>query len=140
MNSSIALVTYLVRDYDEAIAFFTDALGFTLLEDSPQSQAKRWVVVGPAGGRGASLLLALAATPGQVAQIGNPAGGRVAFFLETDDFARDHARMLAAGVRFAEAPRHEPYGTVAVFLDLYGNKWDLLQRPGSIAPAGSTAG
>jgi len=128
MNASIALVTYLVREYDEAIAFFTGALGFTLLEDRALGDAKRWVVVGPAGGRGASLLLARASTPEQVDQIGNPAGGRVAFFLETDDFARDHARMLAAGVRFAEAPRHEAYGTVAVFLDLYGNKWDLLQR------------
>ena len=128
MNSSIALVTYLVRDYDEAIAFFTGALGFALLEDRAQGDAKRWVVVGPAGGRGASLLLARAASPEQVAQIGNPTGGRVAFFLETDDFARDHAHMVAAGVRFAEAPRHEPYGTVAVFSDLYGNKWDLLQR------------
>jgi catechol 2,3-dioxygenase-like lactoylglutathione lyase family enzyme len=128
MNSSIALVTFLVREYDEAIAFFTDALGFTLVEDTPQGDAKRWVVVATAAGRGASLLLARAATPEQVAQIGNPAGGRVAFFLETDDFAGDHARMLAAGVRFAEAPRHEAYGTVAVFLDLYGNKWDLLQR------------
>ena len=128
MNSSIALVTYLVRNYDEAIAFFTGALGFELREDVPQGDAKRWVVVGPAGGRGASLLLARAASPEQLAQIGNPAGGRVAFFLETDDFARDHTRMLAAGVQFAEAPRHEPYGTVAVFVDLYGNKWDLLQR------------
>lgn len=85
-------------------------------------------MVGPKGERGASLLLARAATKEQAAQIGNPTGGRVAFFLETDDFARDHARMLAAGVRFAEAPRDEPYGTVAVFLDLYGNKWDLLER------------
>ena len=128
MNSSIALVTYLVRDYDEAIAFFNGALGFVLREDTPQGEAQRWVVGGPAGGRGAALLLARAASAEQVAQIGNPAGGRVAFFLETADFARDHARMLVAGVRFAEAPRHEPYGTVAVFVDLYGNKWDLLQR------------
>ncbi|MGH6643991.1 MAG: VOC family protein [Bradyrhizobium sp.] len=128
MSSSIALATFLVREYDEAIAFFTDALGFKLLEDRAQGEARRWVVVGPAGGRGASLLLARAATPEQIEQIGNPTGGRVAFFLETDDFARDHARMRAAGVRFAEAPRHEPYGTVAVFADLYGNKWDLLER------------
>jgi len=128
MNSSIALVTFLVREYDEAIDFFTAALGFALLEDRAQDDAKRWVVVGPAGGRGASLLLARAATAEQVAQIGNPAGGRVAFFLETNDFARDHARMLEAGVRFAEEPRHEVYGAVAVFSDLYGNKWDLLER------------
>lgn len=128
MNLSIALVTLLVRDYDEAIAFFTGALGFALLEDLAQGETKRWVVVAPVGGRGASLLLARAATPQQAAQIGNPTGGRVAFFLETDDFARDHARMLAAGVRFAEPPRHEAYGTVAVFADLYGNTWDLLER------------
>ncbi|MBC8058447.1 MAG: VOC family protein [Rhizobiales bacterium] len=128
MTSSIALVTLLVREYDDAIAFFTESLGFALLEDTPMGDAKRWVVVGPGGGRGASLLLARASTPAQLEQIGNPTGGRVAFFLETDDFTRDHARMLAAGVRFAEAPRDEPYGTVAVFLDLYGNKWDLLER------------
>jgi catechol 2,3-dioxygenase-like lactoylglutathione lyase family enzyme len=140
MNSSIALVTYLVRDYDEAIAFFTGALGFALREDTPQGDAKRWVVVGPAGGRGASLLLARAASPEQVAQIGNPAGGRVAFFLETDDFERDHTRMLAAGVQFAEAVRHEPYGTVAVFVDLYGNKWDLLQRRGALSAGAPAAG
>ena len=131
-NRSIALVTFLVREYDDAIAFFTEALGFALLEDSPQSDGKRWVVVGPEGDRGATLLLARASTPEQRAQIGNPAGGRVAFFLETDDFPSDHRRMQAVGVRFAEAPRHEPYGTVAVFVDLYGNKWDLLER--SIAP------
>ena len=128
MNLSIALVTLLVREYDEAIAFFTGALGFTLLEDLAQGETKRWVVVAPVGGRGASLLLARAATPQQAAKIGNPTGGRVAFFLETDDFVRDHARMLAAGVRFAELPRHEAYGTVAVFADLYGNTWDLLER------------
>jgi catechol 2,3-dioxygenase-like lactoylglutathione lyase family enzyme len=124
---SITRVSFVVREYDEAIAFFTNVLGFALVEDRPLGDAKRWVVVGPAGGGGASLVLARAATPAQQAQVGRAAGGRVAFFLETDDFAHDHRRLLNAGVHFTEAPRHEPYGTVAVFLDLYGNAWDLLQ-------------
>jgi catechol 2,3-dioxygenase-like lactoylglutathione lyase family enzyme len=140
MNSSIALVTLLVSEYDAAIAFFTGALGFELLEDTPLGDGKRWVVVRPAGGRGAALLLARAATPEQAAQIGRASGGRVAYFLETDDFAHEYARMLAAGVRFAEAPRDEPYGTVAVFLDLCGNPWDLLQLAPVNARAGSAAG
>ncbi|RXK55380.1 VOC family protein [Oleiharenicola lentus] len=123
-------VTFLVRDYDEAVAFFTRQLGFRLLEDTPLGPDKRWVRVAPAGAgeAGPSLLLARAATPEQAAAVGRQAGGRVFLFLETDDFARDHAAMLAAGVVFDEAPRREPYGTVAVFRDLYGNKWDLLQR------------
>lgn len=125
---TLALVTLVVTEYDEAIRWYRDALGFELVEDTPLGPGKRWVVVGPAGGDGARLLLAQASDEDQKARIGDQTGGRVAFFLETDDFARDHARMLAAGVRFAEAPRHEPYGTVAVFGDLYGNKWDLLQR------------
>jgi catechol 2,3-dioxygenase-like lactoylglutathione lyase family enzyme len=123
----IAQLALVVRDYDEAIRFFTGALGFELLEDSPLGPGKRWVRVGPPGG-GAGLLLARAATPAQERAIGNQSGGRVFLFLETDDFERDHARMTAAGVRFTEAPRHEAYGTVAVFLDLYGNKWDLIGR------------
>jgi catechol 2,3-dioxygenase-like lactoylglutathione lyase family enzyme len=123
----ITQLALLVRDYDEAIRFFTGALGFELLEDSPVGGGKRWVRVGPPGA-GAALLLARAATPGQERAIGNQSGGRVFLFLETDDFARDHARMTAAGVRFTEPPRHEPYGTVAVFLDLYGNRWDLIGR------------
>ena len=127
VGASISLVTLLVADYDAALAFFTAALAFELIEDTPTADGKRWVVVRPPGG-GASLLLARATTPEQRAQIGNATGGRVAFFLETDDFARAHARMSAAGVRFAEAPRHEAYGTVAVFFDLSGNKWDLLER------------
>lgn len=126
--SCIALTALLVRDYDEAIRFFTDALGFELLEDSPRENGKRWVRVGPADGRGAALLLARAATPEQERAIGKQSGGRVFLFLETDDFARDYARLRAAGVRFAEAPRHEPYGTVVVFHDLYGNPWDLIER------------
>ena len=126
--SRITQLALLVRDYDEAIRFFTRALGFELLEDSPRGDGKRWVRVGPAGEAGAALLLARAATPGQELAIGNQSGGRVFLFIETDDFSRDYARMLAEGVRFTEQPRHEEYGTVAVFLDLYGNKWDLIER------------
>ena len=124
---SLALVTLLVRDYDEAIRWYRDVLGFELLEDTPQSPERRWVRVGPAGGGGAALLLARADTPEQVARIGSQTGGRVGFFLVTDDFARDHAAMAARGVRFLEAPRHEAYGSVAVFEDLYGNRFDLIQ-------------
>jgi catechol 2,3-dioxygenase-like lactoylglutathione lyase family enzyme len=121
----IAQVALVVRDYDEAIQFFTQALGFELLEDSPRPDGKRWVLVAPPGG-GAALLLARAATPEQQRAVGNQAGGRVFMFLATDDFERDYRRMTAHGVRFTEQPRHEPYGTVVVFLDLYGNKWDLI--------------
>lgn len=125
----LAHVSFLVRDYDEAIAWFTGALGFTLVEDTPLGGGKRWVVVAPAGGGdGATLLLARAATPAQQAAVGHQTGGRVFLFLHTDDFARDHAAMLRAGVRFVEGPRHEAYGTVAVFEDLYGNRWDLVER------------
>lgn len=124
---AITHLALLVRDYDEAIAFFVDALGFQLLEDTPLGPEKRWVRVAPAGGKGAALLLARAATAGQRAQIGNQAGGRVFLFLETDDVARDHAAMQQRGVRFLEAPRRESYGTVAVFEDLYGNRWDLIE-------------
>jgi catechol 2,3-dioxygenase-like lactoylglutathione lyase family enzyme len=123
----LATVALLVHDYDEAIRFFTQALRFTLLEDTPQGQAKRWVVVAPPGGQGAALLLARAATPEQQALVGGQGAGRVWLFMHTDNFAADHAHMLAHGVRFAEAPRHEPYGTVAVFLDLCGNRWDLIE-------------
>ncbi len=119
----------LVRDYDEAIAFFTDALEFTLIEDADEGGGKRWVLVAPPGAETA-LLLARAATPEQLASVGNQGGGRVFLFLHTDDFDRDYARMWARGVRFTEEPRHEAYGTVAVFLDLYGNRWDLLQPRG----------
>ncbi|MBK8430594.1 MAG: VOC family protein [Chloroflexi bacterium] len=124
---SIALVTLLVRDYDEAIAFFTQALRFALVEDTPLGDGKRWVVVAPAQGGGTSLLLAQAADAEQEAAVGRQAGGRVFLFLHTADFAADYAHMVAHGVQFLEQPRHEPYGTVAVFADLYGNKWDLLQ-------------
>ena len=122
----IATVALVVPDYDAAIAFYVDRLGFELREDVDQG-GKRWVVVAPKGAETA-LLLARAASEMQTAAIGNQTGGRVAFILETNDFARDHAAMLAAGVAFEEAPRAEPYGTVAVWRDPFGNRWDLLQR------------
>jgi catechol 2,3-dioxygenase-like lactoylglutathione lyase family enzyme len=121
------LVTLVVRGYDEALAFFTDALGFAVIENTPLGGGKRWVVVAPPGGRGAGLLLAQAATPEQADHVGNQTGGRVAFFLHTDDFRRDYQHMQTHGVRFAEQPRQEAYGQVVVFYDLYGNKWDLVQ-------------
>ncbi|WP_250401816.1 VOC family protein [Streptomyces cellostaticus] len=129
----VALVTLVVDDYDEAIRFYTDALGFRLAEDEPRPDGSRWVVVEPgargegAAGPGTGLLLARATGEEQRARVGDQTGGRVGFFLHTDDFARDHTRMTAAGVTFLEEPRREPYGTVAVFQDLYGNRWDLLQ-------------
>jgi catechol 2,3-dioxygenase-like lactoylglutathione lyase family enzyme len=127
MTQSLAHLTYLVRDYDEAIAFFINAMQFDLIEDTRLDENKRWVVVRPRGGTGAALLLARAATPEQESAIGNQSGGRVFLFLHTDNFQRDHEHMQAHGVQFIEEPRHEVYGTVAVFMDLYGNKWDLLQ-------------
>jgi len=126
MNRRIALTTLVVADYDEAIAWYTGALGFSLLRDIDQGD-KRWVVVGPADGNAAALLLARASNDEQRARIGNQTGGRVGFFLNTDDFWRDHAAMTARGVVFLETPREEVYATVAVFRDLYGNTWDLLE-------------
>ena len=127
MTKSLAAVAFLVPDYDDAIAWFRGALGFDLIEDAPLGEDKRWVVVAPPGGEGARLLLAKAADAPQRAAIGAAAGGRVAYFLETDDFSRDHAAMGARGVRFLESPRREAYGTVAVFADPWGGRWDLLQ-------------
>jgi catechol 2,3-dioxygenase-like lactoylglutathione lyase family enzyme len=127
MPSNIASVALLVRDYDEAISFFTTALGFSLIEDTDLGAGKRWVVVAPPGSIGASLLLAKAVTPEQESRIGDQTGGRVFLFLHTDNFRRDYSHMQANGVRFTEAPREEPYGTVVVFLDLYSNKWDMIQ-------------
>lgn len=123
----LVFTALLVRDYDEAIAFFTTALGMQLLEDEPRGPGKRWVRVGWPGEAGASLLLARAATPEQQAQVGRQSGGRVAYFVHTDDFQRDYDRFRRAGVEFEESPRHEDYGSVAVFRDLYGNRWDLIQ-------------
>ncbi|HYD53487.1 MAG TPA: VOC family protein [Gemmatimonadaceae bacterium] len=127
MSQHLTHVALVVRDYDEAIAWFAERLGFALVEDTALSATKRWVVVRPPGGETA-LLLARAATPEQEAAIGRQAGGRVWLFLATDDFARDHARLLERGVRFVEPPRYETYGAVAVFEDLYGNRWDLVER------------
>ena len=125
-SRTITTVALVVRDYDEAIAFYVGVLGLELVEDTPLGPAKRWVVVGSGGG--ARLLLAQAAGPAQVDRIGDQTGGRVFLFLDTDDFARDHAAYRARGVRFVEGPRTEAYGTVAVFEDLYGNRWDLIER------------
>jgi len=126
MSPRVAMVALVVRDYDEAIAWYRDAIGFELLEDEDRGDGKRWVRIGQSGDAGFSLLLARAATPRQEHAIGEQHGGRVGFFLQSDDFARDHARLAAAGARFEEAPREEDYGTVVVFRDLYGNRWDLI--------------
>ncbi len=130
MGQTIVLVSLVVREYDEAIAYFTGCLRFVLLEDTDLGGGKRWVVIAPPGGAGAALLLAQAATPDQASRVGDQAGGRVFLFLRTDDFWTDYRDMRSCGVQFAEEPREETYGTVAVFLDLYGNRWDLVQpRP-----------
>ncbi len=131
MPQTFGYIALLVRDYDEAIAFFTKSLDFQLIEDSISTDRlgrdKRWVLVAPPRSRGTSLLLALASTPEEESRIGNQTGGRVFLFLHTDDFWRDYRAMVARDVKFCRAPKEEPYGTVAVFEDLYGNKWDLLQ-------------
>ncbi len=124
---SLAQVAIVVIDYDEAIAWYTSVLGFELLEDTALTPGKRWVRVAPNGG-GPSLLLARAASPEQESRIGNQTGGRVFLFLDTDDCRRDHAAMKSRGVRFMEEPRIEAYGIVVVFEDLYGNRWDLVER------------
>jgi catechol 2,3-dioxygenase-like lactoylglutathione lyase family enzyme len=131
MPQMLFQVTFLVRDYDEAIAFFVYKLGFLLVQDTPLGESKRWVIVKPNGPTDAALLLAKADSPSQLAAIGNQTGDRVGFFLQTDDFWRDHQAMLSRGVKFLESPREEPYGTVAVFEDLYGNKWDLIMPAAS---------
>ena len=128
MSQHIAHIALVVRDYDEAIEFYTRILGFMLLEDTPEpAQAKRWVVVAPPGSGGTALLLACASSAEQSALIGNQAGGRVFLFLATDDFWRDHRRLVEAGVSFVRPPTDEVYGRVAVFEDLYGNRWDLVE-------------
>ncbi|KQV84152.1 VOC family protein [Rhizobium sp. Root1220] len=128
MTQSLFLVTLLVDDYDRAKDFYCGALGFDCLQDELQPEGKRWVVVKPGGGDGAAFVLGKADGVRQKAAIGNQTGGRVSFFLKTTDFAGDHARMIANGVRFMEDPRHEVYGTVAVFSDPYGNTFDLIQH------------
>lgn len=127
MAQTLEHVALMVRDYDEAISFFTKKLDFRLVEDTVVGEGQRWVLVSPPGSRGASLILAKASTPEQASRIGNQTGGRVFLFLHTDDFWGDYAQMKARGINFRESPREETYGTVVVFEDLYGNKWDLLQ-------------
>jgi catechol 2,3-dioxygenase-like lactoylglutathione lyase family enzyme len=135
MKQSLVHVALVVRDYDEAIAFFCQKMHFTLVEDEYQpEQDKRWVLVAPPGSSGANLLLARASTPEQEAAVGRQTGGRVFLFLRTDDFWRDYHNMRAAGIRFVRGPNTAPYGTVAVFEDLYGNWWDLIGPAGQSAP------
>ena len=122
----ISAISYLVDDYDEAIAWFVSVLGFVLIEDTHTGDGKRWVLVAPQAD-GVKLLLARAVGQTQTEATGKATGGRVGFFLNTENFVQDHARMMAAGVEFKEPPRHETYGTVAVFADLYGNLWDLIE-------------
>ncbi len=128
MRQHLGLTALVVRDYDEALAFYVGKLGFELKEDTPLSSEKRWVVVAPPGSVESGILLAKAANPRQIEAIGNQSGGRVFLFLVTDDFNRDHKRFLQQGVKFIEEPRHKSYGTVAVFEDLYGNRWDLIEH------------
>ena len=127
MPQQFHAMALVVRDYDEAIDWYTKALRFELIEDTPRGNGKRWVRIAPRGSQGACLLLARAVNAEQAGHIGNQSGGRVFLFLHTDDFATDHAHMAAQGVRFCEEPRHEDYGTVVVFEDLYGNRWDLIE-------------
>jgi lactoylglutathione lyase len=134
MTQRLGYVALVVRDYDEAVAFFTHALGFQLIEDTDLGNGKRWVLVRPPGSSGTDLLLARAVNPEQALRIGNQTGGRVFLFLHTDNFWRDYREMTAKGVTFCRPPSDESYGTVAVFEDLYGNKWDLLE-PGDAVPA-----
>jgi len=128
--SHLGMITVVVDDYDSAIDYYTTALGFTLIEDTKMSETKRWVVVAPDANQGAALLLARAATPEQSAAIGNQSGGRVMFFLYTDNFDRDYAHMAKYNVAFTEEPRLEEFGKVVVFADKYGNKWDFIERKG----------
>ncbi|MCX6170893.1 MAG: VOC family protein [Ignavibacteriales bacterium] len=127
MEQSIGAVTFVVKDYDEAIEYFTKKLQFDLIEDFQLSEVKRWVLVSPKGSGGTSLLLAKASDQEQDKSVGNQTGGRVAFFLHTDDFGRDYTKMKGMGVNFLEEPREESYGKVVIFQDLYGNKWDFIQ-------------
>ena len=127
MEQNIGLVTLVVKEYSEAIEFYTQKVGFDLVEDTKLSEDKRWVVVRPRNSKGSGLLLAQAANENQIKSIGNQTGGRVFLFLNTDDFWRDYKTMIEKGVNFLEEPREEAYGTVSVFEDLYGNKWDLLE-------------
>ncbi len=131
MTQSVAAFTLLVPAYDEGLAFFRDALGFEVIEDTALADGKRWVVVSPAGNAGARIVLAVASDERQRARIGDQTGGRVGYFLQTDDFDGDYHALTARGVRFLETPRREPYGTVAVFSDPWGAKWDLIEPSGA---------
>lgn len=136
MSQRIGYISLVVRDYDEAVSYFTEKLGFALIEDSASKdrdgQPKRWILIAPPGSSGTQILLARASTPDEESHIGNQTGGRVFLFLHTDDFWRDYQTMISRGIKFVREPKEEPYGTVAVFEDLYGNKWDLLQsKPGN---------
>ncbi len=127
MSQNIGYIALVVRDYDEAIAYYTRTLRFNLIEDTDLGGGKRWVLVAPPGSKGTALLLARAANPEQATRVGNQTGGRVFLFLHTDDFWRDFNDLKSRNVTFTEEPRHEPYGTVVIFEDLYGNRWDLIQ-------------
>ncbi|MGB5554100.1 MAG: VOC family protein [Flavobacteriaceae bacterium] len=131
MNQKIAHIALIVKEYDEAIAFYTKKLDFNLIEDTQISAEKRWVLVAPPGANECSLLLAKAASPSQEASIGNQTGGRVFLFLFTDDFWRDYHKMVERNIFFVRPPKKEGYGMVAVFTDLYGNQWDLLEPNGN---------
>jgi len=131
MAQTLELISLLVRDYDQAVEFYVGTLGFRLIEDvEVPDEGKRWVVVSPADGHGCRILLARASTPEQVERVGDQTGGRVFLFIYTDDFERDYRTYTARGVEFVRTPRDMPYGRVAVFKDLYGNLWDLIQRSG----------
>ncbi|RPI21306.1 MAG: VOC family protein [Acidobacteria bacterium] len=134
MRQTISHITLVVRDYDEAIEYYSDMLGFVLIEDTALAPGKRWVVVKPKGTDGTALLLAKAATAAQFSRVGDQTGGRVFLFLRTDDFWRDYRNFVEKGVVFEEEPRKEPFGTVAVFRDLYGNRWDLIELAAARLP------
>ena len=127
MLRSLAAATFLVPSYEDGLAFFRDVLGFAVLEDAPLAESKRWVVVAPSTGAGAALVLAVPSDERQRTRVGDQTGGRVGFFLHSDDFWGDYEKLLRRGVNFLEKPRREPYGVVAVFVDPWGGKWDLLQ-------------
>jgi catechol 2,3-dioxygenase-like lactoylglutathione lyase family enzyme len=134
MRQTLAHIALVVRNYDEAIAFYTRVLGFNLIEDTDLGGGKRWVLVAPPGSNGTALLLAQAASPEQARRIGNQTGGRVFLFLHTDDFWRDYRMLQSRNVQFVRDPKEEEYGTVAVFADLYGNLWDLIERKTAVDP------
>ena len=138
MKQQIAHVAIVVKNYDEAIQFYTEKLGFDLIEDTKLSDTKRWVLVAPAGSGGCRLLLAQAATEEQQSRVGNQTGGRVFLFLHTDDFWRDHSNYVAKGINFVRQPESQPYGTVAVFEDLYGNLWDIIGPGTPVGTEGQT--